>query len=130
MAGLREVMRQNPMIGWAIAAVLMLLAAVMFVSRLSRADETDQLTAMVTIRCSETGEEWEVPRGVMEKMLYLRKPPLNPNEGLPNPKTGKLTGFPVDSWKETIERINAEVAADAQAAKKQPSTAPGSPGDR
>jgi hypothetical protein len=99
------------MLGWGLAAVLMLFAAGMLYMRLMSKSESEQLTEMVTIRCSETGETWEVLRGVMEKELYLRPYPVDPNQGLVNPSTGKPTGFPVDAWKQTVERINAEIAS-------------------
>jgi hypothetical protein len=44
----------------------------------------------------------------MEKELYLRKYPVDPSQGLINPKTGKPNGFPVDAWKETVSRVNTE----------------------
>jgi hypothetical protein len=108
MASLRSFLQSRPMLGWGLAAGLMLFAALMLYLRLSAKSESEQLTEMVTIRCSETGETWEVLRGVMEKELYLRSYPLDPNQGLVNPKTGKPTGFPVDAWKQTVERINSE----------------------
>ena len=104
---MRNFMQRYPMAGWALAAVLM-LAAAFFVWRNYRSDPISQMTEMVTIRCTETGETWQVPRGVLEKQLYQRPFPVDPNVGVVNPKTGKPTGFPVDDWKTTIERINAE----------------------
>lgn len=112
MGSIRNQLAERPMLGWALAAVLLIAAAGYSWMRFSRADETNQLTQFVTVRCTETGEEWQVLRGVMEKELYLRSGPINPGEGLPNPKTGKRTGFPIDQWKETVERINAERAAE------------------
>lgn len=111
MTGLRTFLQNRPMLGWGLAAVLMLFAAGMLYMRLMSKSESEQLTEMVTIRCSETGETWEVLRGVMEKELYLRPYPVDPNQGLVNPSTGKPTGFPVDAWKQTVERINAEIAS-------------------
>ena len=107
---MREYLRKQPMLGWALAAVLMLVAAYSLWRNFQSGDIA-QLTQNVTIRCSETGETWQVPRGVIEKQLYQRPYPVNPNEGLINPKTGKATGFPVDDWKQTIERINNEIKA-------------------
>lgn len=111
MGNLRSFLQNRPMLGWGLAAVLMLIAAVMVYVRLSSKSESEQLTEMVTIRCAETGDEWQVLRGVMEKELYLRPFPVDPNQGLINPKTGNPTGFPVDAWKQTVERINAEIAS-------------------
>lgn len=104
---MRKLLAERPMLGWAIAAVMMLGAAYLLY-RQFMAGETRELTQMVTIRCIETGETWQMPRGQMESELYTRSFPLDPNEGLVNPKTGKKTGFPVDDWKLTVERINAE----------------------
>jgi hypothetical protein len=108
MASLRQQLANRPMLGWGIAAVLLIVAAVFAWRQFGGPNETDQLTEMVTIRCAETGDEWQVLRGVMEKELYMRKPPVDPSEGLVNPKTGKRTGFPIDQWKETVARINEE----------------------
>ena len=69
--------------------------------------EVAELSEMVTIRCRDTGKEWKLARGVMEKQLMMRTYPVNPEEGLVNPDTGKPTGFPVDDWRRTIDRINA-----------------------
>ncbi len=118
MGGLRKFMQDNPMAGWAVAAVLMLAAAAALYMRFTASSESQQLTEMVTIRCAESGETWTVARGVMEKELYLRSYPVDPNQGLLNPKTGKFTGFPVDAWKETVERVNAERST----VEKPPST--------
>ena len=116
MSSVRNFLRQNPMLGWVLASLLMIAGAFGLYLRLGQKSETDQLTEIVTIRCSETGETWELPRGVMEKELYMRPYPLDPNQGLTNPHTGKPTGFPVDAWKETTARINADrkALADAQ----------------
>lgn len=104
---LRDALNQKPMLGWGLAALLALATAVLVYRGMSRG-ETKELTQSVTIRCRETGKEWQMPRGAMEKQLYMRKYPIDPNEGLINPDTGKPTGFPVDDWKTTIERVNAE----------------------
>jgi hypothetical protein len=78
----------------------------------------DRTTEMVTIKCRETGDEWTMPRGRMEQMLWDRPAPLDPSQGLPNPKTGKLTGFPKSDWENTIERISAERQEIAQQRSK------------
>lgn len=127
MGMLREKMAEKPMLGWGIASVLLIGAAILAFTRFSAKDETNQLTQMVTIRCTETGETWQVLRGVMEKELYLRPLPVNPNEGLFNPKTGKKTGFPIDQWKETVERINKERELDARPGQTIPPAAPTAP---
>lgn len=105
--GLRNTLNQKPMLGWGLAAALA-LATAYFAYRGMSGGETSELTEIVTIRCRETGKEWTMPRGAMEKQLYMRDYPVDPNEGLINPDTGKPTGFPVDDWKKAVERINAE----------------------
>lgn len=104
---MRKSLAERPMLGWGVAAIMM-LAAAFLVYRQVTGGETRELGSMVTIRCTETGDTWQVPRGVMEKELYMRPFPINPDEGLINPKTGKRTGFPVDDWKLTVERINLD----------------------
>lgn len=127
MGSFREFLERKPMLGWAVAAVIMLVAAAVLIRQVTRASETTQLTEIITIRCAETGDTWQLPRGVVEKELYLRPYPLDPNQGLINPKTGKPTGFPIDAWKETVTRINAERGADeapGQPAKPPPPPRP------
>ncbi len=94
------------MLGWVLAAGLMIFAAGV-VYRRANSGEVHELTQMVTIRCAETGETWQVLRGVMEKELYMRPYPINTSEGLINPKTGKPTGFPIDDWTQTVQSVNA-----------------------
>lgn len=105
---MREYLKKQPMLGWILSAVLMLAAAFMLWRNFSSRNEVTQLTQLVTIRCNETGDTWQVPRGVLEKQLIQRPYPIDPSEGVVNPKTGKPTGFPIDDWKLTIDRINAE----------------------
>src|ERR1043165_5466958 len=104
------------MLGWGVAGIVGLLAVFMFL-RSMKAGETAQLTQEVTIRCRETGKEWKMSRGAMEKQLMLRPYPVNPEEGLINPDTGKPTGFPVDDWKLTVDRVNVTRAPLAEKAK-------------
>jgi ABC-type amino acid transport substrate-binding protein len=120
MGSLRDKLAEKPMLGWGIASVLLIAAAVLVWMRFASKDETAQLTQMVTIRCAETGDTWQVLRGIMEKELYLRPAPVDPNQGLINPKTGKPTGFPIDQWKETVSRINQERAAAGQTSTPAP----------
>jgi hypothetical protein len=104
---MRDFLRSRPVLGWVLAAILM-LATAFLLYRNFKGDEVSALTQMVTIRCNETGETWTMLRGAMERELYDRPFPVDPSAGLVNPKTGKFTGFPVDDWKLTIDRINAE----------------------
>ncbi len=124
----RAFMKQNPMAGWGVAALLMLVAAAMVYTRLMGKSETAQLTELVTIQDRETSDTWQMPRGMMEKELYLRQYPVDPNQGLANPKTGKFTGFPVDAWKETVSRVNNERReVEEKPAAKPSAAAPSAP---
>jgi hypothetical protein len=112
----RDTLEKNPLIGWGIAAILLVVAAVFVYRTVAGSGEQRELSQMITIRCRETGKEWKVLRGSMEKELMLRPHPLNPDEGLVNPETGKRTGFPVDDWKELLDSMNQE-RADAMGGK-------------
>jgi len=116
---LRDFVNKNPALGWGVAALVGILAAVMFYRNIS-GGETAELTQIVTIRCRETAKEWTMPRGAMEKELYMRKYPVNQDEGLINPETGNPTGFPVDDWSMTVKRINAERKVLAEPASAPP----------
>jgi hypothetical protein len=104
--GMRDLLNKSPLLGWIVAAAVAVLAVVMFVRGMG-GGETAELTEEVTIRCSETGKEWKMVRGAMERELMLRPFPIKPDEGMINPDTGKPTGFPVDDWKLTVERVNS-----------------------
>lgn len=121
--GVREFINKSPILGWTVAAVLAVLAVVLIV-RNFRGGETSELTETVTIRCRDTGKEWTMKRGEMEKQLMLRPYPVNPDEGLINPDTGKPTGFPVDAWKQTVDMINAERAPLATEGANAPAVRP------
>ena len=83
----------------------------------------DRLTADVTLVCRETGEEIIMPRGRMEQMLWDRPRPIDPSVGLTNPKTGRPTLFPKSEWEATIDRINADRQAIADASGRKPRNA-------
>ncbi len=110
---LRESMNKHPAIGWGVAGGILVLSVLVYFFNRPR-NETNELVQAVTIRCAETGKEWTMPRGAMEKQLMLRAFPVNPEEGLINPDTGKPTGFPVDDWNKTVKRINDTRAPLAQ----------------
>ena len=103
---LRATLEKYPMVGWGLAAVLLIGAAFLLVR--SRGVEQQELAETITIRCSETGKEWKMTRGAVEKQLMMRPYPINPDEGLTNPDTGKPTGFPVDHWKEMVHVLNED----------------------
>lgn len=105
---LRDALEKRPMLGWGLAALMLIAAAFLIVRGLAGGEQA-QLSQVITIRCRETGKEWKLPRGAVEKQLMMRPFPLNPDEGLPNPETGKLTGFPVDDWNRMVSGINAEL---------------------
>lgn len=104
---IRQFLEKRPALGWGIASILLVIAAVA-VGRSVVQNRRPALAEEITIRCVETGKEWKLPRGVVEKQLIMRPYPLSPDEGLPNPDTGKLTGFPVDDWKRMVEGINSD----------------------
>jgi hypothetical protein len=100
-----DYMNKHPKVGWGVAGGILVLALLVFI--LNRpSSETNELAETVTIRCRETGQEWTMTRGAMEKQLMLRSYPVNPEEGLLNPDTGRPTGFPVDDWNKTVKMIN------------------------
>jgi hypothetical protein len=114
-------MKRKPVLVWAAIAALALAAGLFLVQFAGRGDpnSVEHLTQEITIRCSETGDEWTVARGRMERELLLRGTPIDPTVGLVNPKTGRPTGFPVDrdEWDRTIKRLNGE-AREAEPLKK------------
>lgn len=75
------------------------------------------LSKDVVLRDADTGFEWKLNRGRMEAYLYEKAAngQLDLKQGLENPKTGKRTGFPVDStdWERTVARILEESKAAA-----------------
>ncbi len=128
MDRIRQFLNKNPMAGWAVAAGLLILVALSLL-RMRRVDDNpyslNRTTEMVTIKCRETGDEWTIPRGRMEQILWDRPAPIDPSQGLPNPKTGRLTGFPKSDWEQTVERISAERTEIAlKRSHKAPATAP------
>lgn len=114
----------------------MLVAALVISYVRAGSTQTAQLTEIVTIRCSETGKTWTLPRGAIEKQLMMRPYPVNPDEGLTNPETGKPTGFPVDEWKTTVANINSDRATlikqreASGGASPKPAPAPKPPGGK
>jgi hypothetical protein len=80
----------------------------------------DRLTQDVTLICRETGEEFIMPRGRMEQQLWQRPAPIDPTLGLTNPNTGRPTLFPKNEWEATIDRINADRQAVADASGRKP----------
>lgn len=109
---IRKFVNDRPWMGWVVALVI--LVGSFFVYRMlsGKGDpySVDHLSEMVTLKCAETGLEWEMTRGEMELELRQRQGMCKPTDGLRNPQTGKLTGFPFSKpeWEETITRLNGE----------------------
>lgn len=109
---IREALRQKPWLGWAVAAIVIALAA--WNTFRGRAGDSpyspDSMQEIVTIKFTDTGDEIEIPRGRLDKELRGRGDKLDPLQGLVNPKTGQATGFPYSKrdWEGMITRINKE----------------------
>jgi hypothetical protein len=115
MQALREFLAKRPFIGWIVAGVCVLVAAFVIYRNSSSNSpySVDRLGEMVTIKFSDTGEEITMPRGRFEQMLWDRPAPIDPTQGIVNPKTNQPTGFLYNKneWEETVSRINGERAA-------------------
>jgi hypothetical protein len=110
---IKDMLDRSPRTGW-LLALMFLVAGVLLFVRLRASPGTysyERMTQDVRVRCAETGEEWIVKRGRMESELLRRQGQINAAEGLTNPKTGKATGFPINEWQETIDRLNGEKEA-------------------
>lgn len=116
---MRRLIEEKPWIGWAVAGLLMLVGAFL-VARplLSGSGGPQALADHVIIIYEDTGEEGKVGFGSLQRILLQEaaRQPLNPAEGLTNPKTGKKTGFPKDRdmWQKLVTNAN-------EAMKKKPS---------
>ncbi len=115
LAKFREFLNKSPWARWVIPLAILGAAVVFFVrgARSSNPYSFDQLSETVTLVCRETGEEFQLSRGLVEKELWTRPLPLDPEVGLTNPNTGRQTLFPKSEWEQTIERINADRQAVA-----------------
>jgi hypothetical protein len=127
--GIRETLKSKPWAGWTLAGVLLLVMAWVWYRGLygnSNPTGLERTTQDIVIRDRETGEEWTLKRGRMEQLLWDRPLPIDPTQGLPNPKTGKLTGFPKSEWESTVDRISQErnVTAEKRPAKPKAGAPP------
>jgi hypothetical protein len=125
--GMREFLKSKPSLGWGLAGALVLVGAWVWYRSLnagSNITSVDRMAQEITIKDRETGEEWTIARGRMELYLWERKLPIDPNEGLPNPKTGKLTGFPKSEWESTVDRITSERELTAETGGRKSTSAP------
>jgi hypothetical protein len=110
--GLREAMQEKPWIAWTISVVCLSAAAFVLIRSNGSAapDSLERRSQMVTIRCTESGEEWEMNRGQFERMLLTAEGLIDPSQGVPSKfAEGRLTGVLVKKgeWEETVTRINA-----------------------
>jgi hypothetical protein len=112
MKRIRDFINSKPWLGWAIAGVFLLLSVVLYFSISGRGDtySVERMSETVTLKCAETGEEWTMTRGLMERQLRSRTGSLDASQGIINPKTGKPTGFlfSKSEWEETVDRLNKE----------------------
>jgi hypothetical protein len=109
---MREFLKQKPWIGWVVAGMFFVVAAVMVLRNAgSKApDSVERRSEQVTIRCTETGNEWQMTRGRFERLLLTQDGMLDASKGIPSEfAEGRLTGVLVDKseWEETVSRINA-----------------------
>ena len=110
--GLRETFNEKPIIGRTIALVAV-AGAIYFglQSSTNRSpDSVERRSQTVTIRDTETGDEWTMNRGQFERLLLLQDGSIDPNGGIPSKfSEGRPTGVLVDKndWTETVNRINA-----------------------
>ncbi len=115
MERIRQFIREKPWAGW-IVALMILAAAGVIIYQQNRPKgiyDAGSMTEMVTIKYIDTGEEEEIPRGRVDKMLRDQQTgKVDPAKGLINPKTGQPTGFPIDkrNWEAWINRINEDRA--------------------
>jgi len=110
--GLRKIFNEKPIIGRTIAFVAV-IGATYFIVRSGSNDAPDSVerrSEIVTIRDTETGDEWTMNRGQFERLLLLQDGEIDPNGGIPSKfSDGRPTGILVDTrdWTETVNRINA-----------------------
>ena len=124
---IRDALREKPWLGWSLSGVLLVLAVWLALRPAGGGNPYtfDRLTQNVVIKDRETGEEWTLRRGQMEQILWDRGSKIDSNVGLPNPKTGTLTGFPKSEWETTVERIKTDRAeAIKEYGGRVPSAAP------
>lgn len=112
---IRETLNKNPMIGWAVAGVLLVGAGAYWL--VGGTGEGPVLTEKVTVLFTDTGEEVEMRRGHLEMRLLEQAGPVDPGKGIENPKTKVHSGVILnkDDWAQTVEKLNAmKKAAAAQ----------------
>ena len=109
---MRELLKKNPWIGWVVAVISLAVTAFLLYRNTTdnAADSLERRSEIVTIRCTETGNEWQMNRGQFERLLLTYNGMIDPSQGIPSEfAEGRPTGVLVDKddWEETVERINA-----------------------
>jgi len=110
--GLREILNDKPIIGRTITVVALAVAGFLIIRTLTNKepDSIERRSETVTIRDTETGDEWTMNRGQFERLLLLHNGLIDANGGIPSQfSDGRPTGILVDKddWQETVSRINS-----------------------
>lgn len=110
--GIRDTLNNKPWIAWTIAGLAIVVAVFIYIqnSGSNAPDSIKRRSEMVTIRCTETGNEWQMNRGEFERLLMTQPGLLDPAIGIPSKfAENRPTGVLVDKsdWTETVNRINA-----------------------
>jgi hypothetical protein len=110
--GLRELLNDKPIIGRTIAIIALAIAGFLVIRTMTNQepDSVERRSEMITIRDTETGDEWTMNRGQFERLLLLHDGLIDVNGGIPSRfSDGRPTGVLVDKddWQETVSRINA-----------------------
>lgn len=105
-------MLAKPAVGWSVAGIAILVAALIFWRSVTSRDSYDisRLSQTVTVRFTDTNNEIKLTRAEFEKQLRALPGTLSTSSGIINPKTGKPTGILVATadWEEVVNRINGE----------------------
>lgn len=109
---MRNFFQKRPWIAWVIAVISIAFAGMTFFRGMSSnaPDSLKHRSELVTIRCTETGKEWQMNRGQFERLLLTEDGLIDPNKGIPSKfADGRPTGVLVDKkdWEDTVKRINA-----------------------
>lgn len=105
MLRFREWLEENPIVGYVLVGFLVLGVLGFAYVRLSKKTEAEELAQFIIVKDAETGETWQIPLGAIERNLNGRDMPIDLKEGLPNPNTGKPTGFPEKDWEKIVKRV-------------------------
>lgn len=117
---IREMLNKNPMIGWAVAGIFVLIAGGLYFFR--GTPEEMVLTKNVTVLFTDTGKQVEMTRGKIELQLLGRPGVLSAEDGILNEETGKHSGVIINKadWEKTISSLNAmKEKARAQASSSR-----------